>query len=194
MPVSVGVILSSVREVRKGEAFATWIYNLLAARADVKPDLLDLKEFVFPGYPAAESAAMAEKKYAEGSLEQRWRDRVAALDSFVIVTPEYSHGYPGALKNALDHIYAGWNYKPVGFVSYGFSASGARAVEQLRLVAVELRMIPIRDEVNLPMLTLATDDRGQPSDAFYQKRAALMIDELLWWTRMAKDGRERHPR
>ncbi len=94
------------------------------------------------------------------------------MDAFVVLTPEYNHGYPGSLKNALDNIYTPWNYKPVAFVSYGFSASGARAIEQLRLVAIELRMIPIRDELNISLnLTF---------DGSLAKRAIQMIDELVW--------------
>jgi NAD(P)H-dependent FMN reductase len=194
LPISIGVILASVREGRRGAGIAGWIQELIAERPDVTVELLDLKEFHFRGYAFPDSAPAAEKKYEVGSLERRWADRIAAQDAFVIVTPEYSHGYSGVLKNALDHVYAGWNYKPVTFVSYGGFAAGARAVEQLRLVSIELRMVPIREEVNLRLIGLATNERGQPTEELYKKRAAAMIDELLWWTRMAKDGRERHPR
>jgi NAD(P)H-dependent FMN reductase len=109
------------------------------------------------------------------------------------VTPEYNHGYPGGLKNAIDHGFAVWANKPVAFVSYGGTAGGARAVEQLRLVAIELRMVPIRDEVNVRLIGVALDERGQPTEEFYAKRAAAMIDTLLWWARVTKEGRERHP-
>jgi NAD(P)H-dependent FMN reductase len=113
------------------------------------------------------------------------------LDGFVIVTPEYSHGYPGALKNALDHLYAARNYKPVGFVSYGGLEAAARAVEQLRQVAIELRMVPIRDKVNLRLIGLSVDEWAFPSDELHSKRAVAMIDELLWWTQIMKEARGR---
>lgn len=190
----IGVILASVREERRGEAFAGWIRDLLSERPGVEAEILDLGEWALPAYAYRQSPATAEKSFPEGSLARRWADRIASLHGFAIVTPEYNHGYPGSLKNALDHAYAPWNYKPVAFVSYGGLAAGARAVEQLRQVAVELRMVPVRDEVNLRLIGFAADDRGRPADEIYRKRAAAMIDELLWWARVAAEGRERHPR
>jgi NAD(P)H-dependent FMN reductase len=192
--LEVGVIVASVRDGRRGAAFAAWIHALLSVRANVQSQLVDLLEWPLPAYAHRDSPLVAEKGYEAGSLARRWADKVASLDAFVIVTPEYSHGYPGALKNALDQVNTPWNYKPVAFVSYGGFSAGARAVEQLRQVAIELRMIPIRDEVNLRLVGYVADDRGWPKDELYGKRASTMADELLWWARMAKEGRERRPR
>lgn len=190
----IGVILASVREGRKGEAFARWFHGLLAERPGVSAELLDLREWALPPYADRDVALVAEKGYAADSLEGRWRDTIAALDAVAIVTPEYNHGYPGQLKNALDALYAPWNHKPLALVTYGGIASGARAAEQLRLVAVELRMVPVRDEVNVRLVGYAADDRGNPADPLYAKRAKATIDDLLWWARVTREGRERHPR
>ncbi len=190
----VGVILASVREGRRGEAFARWILALVSERPGVEAALLDLREWPLPPYASKDTPAAAEKGYAAGSLEARWRDAVAALDAVVVVTPEYNHGYPGQLKNALDAVYAAWNHKPIAFVSYGGFASGARAVEQLRLVAVELRMVPVREEVNVRLVGYAADERGHPADPVYARKAKAAIDDLLWWARVTKEGRERYPR
>ncbi len=192
--IRVGVILASVREGRRGEAFARWIHGLVAERPRVAAELLDLRDWPLPPWTAKETPNAAEQAYAPESLQGRWRDRIAALDAFVVVTPEYNHAYPGQLKNALDAVYAGWSHKPVAFVSYGGFASGARAVEQLRLVAVELRMVPVRDEVNVRLVGYAADERGNPADPIYARKAKAAIDDLLWWARVTKDGRERHPR
>lgn len=192
--LSVGVLLTSVRDKRRGEAFARWILAALSGREGVSVELIDLRDWPLPPYPHDTTPPIAEKTYAAGTLSKQWFDKISALDAVVIVTPEYGHGYPGTLKNALDHIYTPWNYKPVAFVSYGGFAAGARAVEQLRLVAVELRMIPIRDEVNLSLIGLATDDQGAPTGELHLKRAATMCNELVWWARVIKEGRERHPR
>src|SRR6185503_12350801 len=108
--------------------------------------------------------------------------------------PEYNHGYPGCLKNALDHLNAPWSYKPVAFLGYGGSAGGARSIQQLRSVAIELRMVPIRDEVCVRLVGLATDERGWPKEEVYAKRASALLDELLWWVPVLREGRERHPR
>jgi NAD(P)H-dependent FMN reductase len=190
----VGIIVGSIREGRRGEAFASWIHALLSARREASAELLDLREWPLPPYAHREPAMLAEKGYPPGSLGGRWAEKIASLDAFVVVTPEYNHGYPGALKSALDQVYSPWNHKPIAFVSYGGFAAGARAVEQLRLVAIELRMVPVRDEVNVRLAGYAADERGWPADPAYAKKAAAMLDDLLWWMRVLKEGRERHPR
>lgn len=193
-PLRIGVVLASVREGRRGEAFARWFHGLAAQRLDVEASLLDLVEWPLPAYARKETPNVAEKGYAPGSLEARWRDTVAALDAVVLVTPEYNHSFPGQLKNALDTVYAAWNHKPLGIVSYGGFASGARAAEQLRLVGVELRMVPVRDEVNVRLVGYAADDRGLPADPVYAKKAKALLDDLVWWGKVLRDGRERYPR
>jgi NAD(P)H-dependent FMN reductase len=186
--VRIGVILASTRQGRRGEGFAKWIHELVAERPDVVVQLLDLHEYPVPAYEHEQMPPMVETAYT-GEAERRWSEAVHGLDGFVIVTPEYNHGYPGRLKNAIDHVHRGWWYKPVAFVSYGGTASGARAVEQLRNVAVEVRMVPVRGEVNVRLIGLELDDAGRPTDALYPKMAKGMIDQLLWWARVAKDGR-----
>jgi NAD(P)H-dependent FMN reductase len=190
--LKLGVILASTREGRRGEGFARWIHARLSERQGAKIELLDLRDWRLPNYDHAAMPGVAEKSYTDPTA-RGWVEKIDALDGYVIVTPEYTHGYPGGLKNAIDHGYAAWANKPVAFVSYGGTAAGARAVEQLRLVAIELRMVPIRDEVNVRLIGVALDERGQPTEEFYAKRAAAMIDTLLWWARMTKEGRERHP-
>jgi NAD(P)H-dependent FMN reductase len=190
--LKLGVILASTREGRRGEGFARWIHALLSERQGAKIELLDLRDWRLPNYDDASMPPVAEKNYTDPTA-RGWVEKIDGLDGYVIVTPEYSHGYPGGLKNAIDHGFAVWANKPVAFVSYGGTAAGARAVEQLRLVAIELRMVPIRDEVNVRLIGVVLDERGQPTEEFYAKRAATMIDTLVWWARVAKEGRERHP-
>ena len=192
--IPLGIILASVREGRRGEALARWFHEIAAARADVKPQLLDLREWALPPYARRETPIVAEKAYPPGSLEARWRDTIAGLDAFVVVTPEYSHSIPGQLKNALDTAYAPWNHKPMTSVSYGGFAAGARAAEHLRLVAVELRMAPVREEVNVRLVGLAADERGYPTDPLYARKAKAALDDLVWWARVLRDGRANHPR
>jgi hypothetical protein len=103
------------------------------------------------------------------------------------VTPEYNHGYPGQLKNAIDWLWHAWNHKPVAFVTYGGGANGARAAEQLMSVTIEVRMVPIRDQVNVRLIGLALDEHGMPTDEFYSKRAGLMLDELVWFSRVLRE-------
>jgi len=197
-PVSIGVILASVRAQRRGEAFARWALDKVAGSGPGRPgvtvELLDLRDWPIPPFDHLASAVVAEKSYAPASVAARWAQKIAALDGFVIVTPEYNQGYPGQLKNALDQIYAPWNYKPVAFVAYGGGASGTRATQQLRQVVIELRMIPVRDDVGIRLAGLTTDERGWPTEDFYAKRGDAMANELVWWTRAAKDVRARRSR
>jgi NAD(P)H-dependent FMN reductase len=186
-----GVILASTRVGRRGEGFARWIVGLLSEREGVDVKLLDLKDWRLPSYDHEATPTAIEKSYSDETA-RLWSEQIASLDGYVMVTPEYNHGYPGQLKNAIDHVHVGWFYKPVAFVSYGGTAGGARAVEQLRNVAVEVRMVPIRGEVNIRLIGLSLDAEGRPADPFYGKRAAAMIDQLFWWSRVAREGRARY--
>jgi NAD(P)H-dependent FMN reductase len=187
----IGVIIASVREGRRGLGIAQWIHRLATPRAAA--ELIDLRDWPLPAYSAKTMPAQAEAGYAEGTLERRWADLVRGLDGLVIVTPEYNHGYPGQLKNALDTLYPAWGYKPVAFVTYGGMASGARASEQLLSVTLELRMVPIRDQVNLRLIGIQLDEHGAPTEELYAKRAAVMLDELVWFTRVMREARATRP-
>jgi NAD(P)H-dependent FMN reductase len=105
---------------------------------------------------------------------------VDAADAFVFVTPEYNHGYPAALKNAIDYLHHEWRHKPVGFVSYGGVASGTRAVEQLQQVVTAVRLMPVIDQVNIPFYQQFIDDNGvlQANDVMEQA-ADTMLESLL---------------
>src|SRR6185503_3412075 len=81
-----------------------------------------------------------------------WAQKIESFDGFVFVTPEYNHSTSGALKNAIDFLYAEWNNKAAGFVSYG-SVGGARAAEHLRLVMGELQVADVRAQVALSLYT-----------------------------------------
>jgi NAD(P)H-dependent FMN reductase len=190
--IRIGVILASTRRGRRGEAFAKWILELVAARDGVAAELVDLRDYRLPAYEYEQMPKALETSYGDEAA-RAWYEKIHALDGYVIVTPEYNRGYPGQLKNAIDHLQVAWWYKPVGFVSYGGSASGARAVDQLRVVACEVRMVPVRGEVNIRLIGLVTDDQGRPTEPLYPRLAGAMIDQLLWWGRAAKRAKSVEP-
>src|SRR5215472_14361212 len=113
---------------------------------------------------------------------RQWADKIASFDGFVFVTPEYNHSTSGVLKNAIDYLYAEWNNKAAAFVSYG-GVGGARAAEHLRLIAGELQMADVRQQVALSMFT---DFEGftalKPGD---YNRAALdtLLDQVIAWSK-----------
>jgi NAD(P)H-dependent FMN reductase len=147
--LSLKVILGTTRQSRFGDKPAHWICEEASRLPNVEAELLDLRDYPMPFFDQPRSPAWGTGTYEDPTV-QRWADRIAAGDAFIVVSPEYNHGYPAVLKNAVDHIYAEWAQKPVGFLSYG-NTGGARAVEQLRLVAVEMQMWPIRSAIHLPV-------------------------------------------
>jgi NAD(P)H-dependent FMN reductase len=146
--IKVKVIIGSTRPNRFSEKPAHWIYEETQKREGVAAELLDLRDYSMPFFDQPISPAMSGGKYAN-DVVKTWAGKIKDGDAFIIVTPEYNHGYPAVLKNALDSIFQEWNKKPVGFVSYG-NAGGARSVEQLRQVVIELQMFPIRNAIHLP--------------------------------------------
>jgi NAD(P)H-dependent FMN reductase len=191
---AIGVIVASVRESRRGEAFAKWLLELAKSHANLELELVDLRDWALPAYTYGVQPTAAEKLYVDGSLQSRWAERIRSFDGFIVVTPEYNRGYPGQLKNALDALYQAWNYKPIAWLSYGGAAGGSRAASQLAQVAVELKMVPLREEVTISLIGLAVDAHGFPTAEFYTKKAQLLLTELGYWTGVLKNGREHHPR
>jgi NAD(P)H-dependent FMN reductase len=192
--MKIKVILGSTRQGSFGDKPARWIFEELKKREDVEIELLDLRDFELPFFDSPTSPSSIKEPY-QNEVVKRWTAKIAEADGFVIVTPEYNHGYPAVLKNAMDWVYKEWNKKAVGFVSYG-SVMGARSIEQLRLVAVELQMAPIRAAVYIPGDIYKTArnnaEEGDSSNPFesLNERANVMIDQLIWWTKALKKARD----
>jgi len=146
--LKIKVIVGSTRANRFSEKPAAWIFDLAKKRTDLEVELLDLSDYPLPFFEEAMPPGLAKDQY-ENPIVVKWRDKIREADGFIICSPEYNHGYPAVLKNAIDSIYPEWVRKPVGFVSYG-SMGGARAVEQLRQVAIEMQMWPIRSAIHIP--------------------------------------------
>ncbi len=183
----IGIIISSVREERFADHPARWMERVASARADTEVVMLDLKDFPMPLFNEAASPAYAP---SESEVARRWQKAVAACDGFVVIAAEYNHGPTAAIKNALDYAFKEWGKKPIGFVAYG-SAGGARAVEQLRLTAVELDMVPIRLAVHIQWAIYMEVAKGKPLEEFdfLQKGAKDMLDQLNWWANLLKSAR-----
>ena len=134
--LKIKVIVGSTRANRFSEKTAAWIVETARKRTSLDVELLDLRDYPLPFFEEAMPPGMAKDQYSN-PIVVKWRDKIREADGFIICTPEYNHGYPAVLKNALDYTYFAWARKAVSFVSWG-SAGGARGVEQLRLVAIEL--------------------------------------------------------
>jgi NAD(P)H-dependent FMN reductase len=188
----ISVIMGSTREGRFSEKPARWILQHLMKRDGVDARLLDLRDFPMPFFDQPVPPSTPGKQpYADENVK-KWTEAIAVSDGFVFVTPEYNHGAPAVLKNAIDWVYPEWNRKAAGFVSYG-SALGARSVQQLRETAIELQLAPVRSSVHIPVSTLWAHYKGGDVDAGLaelERPAAKLIDDLLWWTAALKTARD----
>src|SRR5471030_2690179 len=118
-------------------------------RRDAEFELIDLADYPLPHLDEPLPPSMGQYQNAH---TQDWAATIGRFDGFVFVTPEYNHSTSGVLKNAIDYLYAEWNNKAMGVVSYG-AVGGARAAEHLRLIAGELQMADVRTNVTLSLIT-----------------------------------------
>jgi NAD(P)H-dependent FMN reductase len=167
------VVIASTRPTRVGMAVGRWFVDRATEHPAFDVDLVDLAELDLPFMDEPEHPRFA--RYVHDHTK-RWSARVKAADAFVFVTPEYNHGYNAPLKNAIDFLHHEWEYKPVGFVSYGGVAAGTRAVQQLKPVVAVLRMTPLSDAVYIPFVNqhLNQDRQFQPSDELETAATALL--------------------
>jgi NAD(P)H-dependent FMN reductase len=184
--IKIAVIIGSTRPGRVGESVARWVYDIAKQRSDAGFELVDIADFNLPLLD--EPVPPAQGKYSQPHTKA-WAEKVASFDAYVFVTPEYNHGTSGALKNALDFVYREWNNKAAGFVSYG-SAGGARAVEQLRLVASELQIAHVRNQVMLSLFTDFENFSKFKPDPRHEKSVNTMLDQLVAWGGALKKLRE----
>lgn len=195
--IKIKIIVGSTRQNRFSEKPARWIFEETKKLEGMEAELLDLRDYPMPFFDDPMSPSMAKGKYSN-EIVKKWAEKINDGDAFIIVTPEYNHGYSAVLKNALDVISPEWNRKPVGFVSYG-SALGARSVEQLRQVAVELQMAPIRNAIHIPVdiFFAAMMGKGPTGSEMFKPihegmmgdRVQIFFDDLLWWAKALKVAR-----
>lgn len=179
--LNVAVILGSAREGRFCDTVARWVRARIAEKTGFAVDTID---------PALLALSGGRRREASAAETYALRQRIDRADAFIVVTPEYNHGYPAALKFLIDSIYDEWRAKPVAFVSYGGISGGLRAVEQLRLVFAELHTVTIRDTVSFAYASRQFDAHGQllhPAPA--EKAMAGLLAQLMWWAKALRDAR-----
>jgi NAD(P)H-dependent FMN reductase len=185
----IGVIIGSTRPGRFGDKPAEWIVERAKALGEFDVELIDLRDFPLPFFDEQTSPAYA---LSADETAKKWQDKVASLDGYIFTAAEYNRGPTAVLKNALDYAYNEWNNKPAAFVGYG-GVGGARAVEQLRLHAVELQMAPVRNGVHIVWADYAQVTQGGKSLGDFEhlnQAADGMLTQLAWWTRALKTARD----
>ena len=140
------IIVASTRPGRVGRAIADWFYTQAKKQqSSMQFELVDLIDW---NLPLLDESIPAKAHMYQHEHTKRWGAKISEADGYVIVTPEYNHGYPASLKNALDYLYHEWSGKSVAFVSYGMGG-GRLAVQQLQQVVVELQMQPLSKQVSI---------------------------------------------
>src|SRR5207244_10276576 len=176
--LKIAIIIGSTRPNRNGEAVAKWVYQVAKKRSDAEFELVDIKDFNLPLLDEPMPPIMGQ--YSKPHTKA-WATKIGSFDGFVFVTPEYNHSTSGALKNAIDFLYAEWNNKAAGFVSYG-SVGGTRAVEHLRLVMAELQVADVRAQVALSLFT-DFENFSVFKPAEHQREAVnVMLTQLIAWS------------
>src|SRR5918993_5226997 len=176
--LKVAIIIGSTRPGRNGEAVGRWIYEKAKNRDDAQYELVDIKDYNLPLLDEPIPPSMGRYSNEHTKI---WSTKIDSFDAYVFVTPEYNHGVPGALKNAIDFLFKEWNNKVAGFVSYGGGALGTRAVEQLRLVMAELKVATVRSQVQLSLFTDFENFTKFRPATFQEKAVNTMLDEVVAW-------------
>jgi NAD(P)H-dependent FMN reductase len=179
-------MVGSLREGRKSLPIAQWVFERAALRTEFDVDLVDLVDWPLPMLALAKPAAMG---LSDNTDQQRWAAKVGLADGYILVSPEYNHGPSAVLKNALDYLWAEWGRKPAAFVSFG-NVGGARAVEQLRGIAIELRMAPLGEAVHILSAGEKVTEGRFAADGRDEKQLAHLLDSLAWWAAALRAARE----
>jgi NAD(P)H-dependent FMN reductase len=187
----IAVIIGSTRDTRLGPKPAEWIFNLAKGHPEFDVELLDLKSFGLPFFNEPASNLWMPSKDPKALA---WQAKIGTFDGYIFVVPEYNRSLPGGLKNALDQAYKEWMRKPAAYVGYG-SVGAARAIEHLRLINVELQMVPVRSGVHIggsEFVKIHPGMGNQPISAIEEAilpSAKAMLDELAWWAKATKAAR-----
>lgn len=172
-------MIASVREGRVGLPIAEWFVDRARRHAKFDVDTVDLKTIALPVF--AERNHPRLQKY-ESDHQKAWSARVAGLDAFAFVTPEYNYSTAPGLLNALDYLFVEWHFKPAGFVSYGGISGGLRAVQMTKQTLTALKVTPVAEAVTIPFVAKAVEGGTFNATELHDKSAVALLDELFRWT------------
>lgn len=186
--IRIGVVISTTRENRFADKPTQWLLKQIESQPELSPELLDLRAFPMPFFDEQTAPAYAPPRC---EAARSWAARIAEMDGFIFVTAEYNRSIPAVLKNALDYAYQEFNRKPAAFLGYG-GVGAARAIEQLRLICIELQLAPLRNAVHIDMeqyLTVLNGERQIEDFEFLNTSATSMLRDLSWWSRALRSAR-----
>ena len=185
----IAIVVGSTRAARFADVPTEWIAKIAKQHADIEVEIVDLRDFPLPFFDEVASSAWAP---SQNEVAQRWQKKVAGFDGFIFTAAEYNHGPTAVLKNAIDYAANEWNKKPAGFVGYG-SVGGSRAVEHLRLAAVELQMAPVKSAVHIAwgdFLAVRQGEKKLEDIEHLNQAGAALVNDVAWWARVLKAARQ----
>ncbi|MFE7760687.1 NADPH-dependent FMN reductase [Streptomyces sp. NPDC057438] len=185
-PVRVTLLIGSNRTGRFGPVIAEWLLGRVRQHDGFEVEVVDVADADLPTTFATTPESTARLAGITPKL--------AAADAFIVLTPEYNHSYPAALKNLIDWHFHEWRAKPVALVSYGGVSGGLRAAEHLRQVFAELHAVTVRDTVSFHQAHAAFDETGHlKAPSAPNSAARVMLDQLAWWAQALREAKERRP-
>jgi NAD(P)H-dependent FMN reductase len=170
------VIVASTRPGRVGRPVADWFLEAAREHGGFEIEEADLLELNMPMLDEPNHPRLRNYTHEH---TKKWSATVDAADAIVWVTPEYNHSYPASLKNAVDYLFHEWQYKPVGFVSYGGIAAGTRSVQALKPVAQAVGLVSVVNLVNLAWVHSHLQDGVFVAGEDEKTAAETMLDEML---------------
>jgi NAD(P)H-dependent FMN reductase len=181
------IIVGSTRPGRLGLPISKWLHKEIDSLdiSDVNFEIVDLSDYNLPLLDESNLPAM--QKY-ENDHSKKWSETIARADGYIIVTPEYNHSVPGAVKNAIDFLFNEWKYKPMAFVGYG-SVGGVRSIEQLVNAAVGVNAFPLRDQMHICEPWAAIDEEGNVKSENIKGDLRVLVDNLVLVANGTKDLR-----
>src|SRR3954464_7112414 len=183
--VRIAIIVGSTRPGRHARAVADWVLGQTSGRPGARYEIVDLADYPLPHLDEPMPPSFGQYQHDH---TKAWAATIGGYDGFIFVTPEYNHSTSGVLKNAIDYLYAEWNNKAAGFVSYG-SLGGARAIEHLRGISAELQLADVRQQLSFSLFTDFENFSEFRPGAHYQEQATILFDQLESWAGALKQLR-----
>ena len=187
------VIVGSVREGRFGPVVASWVAEQARSHGGFEVEVVDLADVELPLALPAMPPKLAGADYPRPAGMAALTAALETADGFIVVTPEYNHSYPAALKAAIDWHFTQWAAKPVAFASYGGGAGGRHAVLHLENVFSELHAVTIRETVNFFMAEDPIGADGNARSGQSDEAASRLLDQLAWWAHALRAARHTRP-
>jgi NAD(P)H-dependent FMN reductase len=176
--INLKIIIASTRSGRKGPLLAEWIFERALVHEEFRIEMIDLAEINLPFMDEPHHPRLQHYTHQH---TKDWSAKIASADAFIVVTPEYNHGFPATIKNAIDFLYNEWRHKPIGFVSYGGISAGTRSIQLLKPVLASLDMVPLTAAVNVPFFTkFIRDDKFEATDDQIKMADGLFAELKRW--------------